>query len=108
MKWSILIHPEAVDELDSLPTDMRAKLTRLLEIIEEVGPFGLREPHVKNPGKRLWELRLSGKDGISRVIYVTLTERRVELLHAFVKKTQKNPTSCNNLCVKALKGDIVK
>ncbi len=103
MKWSILIHPEAVEELNSLPVDMRAKLTRLLEIIEEVGPLSLREPHVKNLGQKLWELRLSGKDGISRVIYVTLSERKVELLHAFIKKTQKTPQAAINCALKRLK-----
>ena len=47
---------------------MRAKLARLLELIEQVGPLDLKEPHVKNLGNKLWELRLSGRDGISRVI----------------------------------------
>lgn len=70
---------------------MRAKLTRLLEIIETVGPFEMREPHVKNLGRKLWEIRLNGRDGISRVIYCVLMERKIKLLHAFIKKTQKIP-----------------
>ena len=42
---------------------------------------------------KLWELRITGRDGISRVIYATLIGRRVMLLRAFVKKTQKTPSA---------------
>jgi phage-related protein len=34
---------------------------------------------------------MSGRDGISRAIYVTATGRRVVILHDFIKKTQKTP-----------------
>jgi phage-related protein len=34
---------------------------------------------------------MSGRDGISRAIYVTATGRRVVILHVFIKKTQKTP-----------------
>lgn len=82
---------------------MRAKLTRILELIEQIGPFELKEPHVKNLGKKLMEIRLTGKQGISRVVYVVLTERKVALLHAFIKKTQKIPASALECALKRLK-----
>ena len=91
MTWSVVVHPKAVSEINDLPADMRAKLTRIIELIEQVGPFGLRGPHVKNIGGKLMEIRLTGKMGISRVVYVVLEERRVALLHPFIKKTQKTP-----------------
>jgi phage-related protein len=34
---------------------------------------------------------MTGRDGISRAIYVTASERRVVVLRVFVKKTQKTP-----------------
>ena len=34
---------------------------------------------------------MTGRDGISRAIYVTASERRVVILRAFVKKTQQTP-----------------
>jgi len=34
---------------------------------------------------------MKGKDGISRAIYVTAKGRRVVVVRAFVKKTQKTP-----------------
>ena len=36
---------------------------------------------------------MRGKNGIARAIYVTAHERRVVILHAFVKKTRKTPQS---------------
>ena len=37
----------------------------------------------------LWEMRLKGKDGISRALYVTAVGRRVVVVRVFIKKTQK-------------------
>jgi len=36
-------------------------------------------------------MRLKGRDGISRAIYVTATGRRVVIVRVFVKKTEKTP-----------------
>jgi phage-related protein len=46
---------------------------------------------VKHLDKKLWELRISGQDGISRAIYVTASGRRMVILRVFSKKTQKTP-----------------
>jgi phage-related protein len=40
---------------------------------------------------RLWEIRLTGRDGIARALYVTAGDRRVVVLRVFQKKTQKTP-----------------
>jgi phage-related protein len=103
MKWSIVVHPKAVNELNQLPVDMQAKLTRLLELIQQIGPLTLREPQVKKLEDKLWEMRFSGRDGISRVIYVTLTQKRIGLLHAFIKKTQKTPRQAIECALTRLK-----
>lgn len=102
MKWNIVIHPKALSEINDLPLDMRAKLTRLLELMETMGPLHMREPHVKSLGNKLMEIRLTGKDGISRVIYALISQRRVALLHAFIKKTQKTPKEAINCAIKRL------
>jgi phage-related protein len=39
----------------------------------------------------LWELRLTGRDGISRAIYVTASGQCVLIVRVFVEKTQKTP-----------------
>jgi phage-related protein len=51
----------------------------------------MREPHVKHLEGKLWEMRMKGRDGIARAIYVTTVGERVVVVHAFEKKTQKTP-----------------
>jgi phage-related protein len=53
----------------------------------------LGEPHVKHLQGKLWEMRLRGRDGIARALYVTAIGRRVVVVRAFVKKTQTIPHS---------------
>ena len=79
------------DELEALPADMRARFRRIVELIQSHGLERMREPHVKHFEGRLWEMRMKGRDGISRAIYVTARGRRVVVVRAFVKKTQKTP-----------------
>ena len=40
---------------------------------------------------KLWELRIRGRDGISRAIYVTASGQRVVIVRVFIKKKQKTP-----------------
>lgn len=78
-------------EIAALPADMRARLTRLSNTIEEVGFSGLPRDAMKHLEDKLWELRITGRDGISRAIYVTASGARVVIVRVFVKKTQKTP-----------------
>jgi len=36
-------------------------------------------------------MRMKGRDGISRALYVTVQDKRVIVVRVFVKKTQKSP-----------------
>ncbi len=78
-------------ELEALPVDQRAKFLRIAELIEAKGRDRVREPYVKHLEGPLWEIRMKGRDGISRALYVTATGRRVVVVRVFVKKTQKTP-----------------
>ncbi|MGA9626085.1 MAG: type II toxin-antitoxin system RelE/ParE family toxin [Bryobacteraceae bacterium] len=40
---------------------------------------------------RLWEIRLQGRSGVSRALYVTAAGRRVVIVRVFMKKTEKTP-----------------
>jgi phage-related protein len=92
MAWIVDTWGKAVDgEIDSFSPELRAKLARFRLLIETYGPEALRMPHARPLTKSLWELRLGGKNQIGRVIYVSLAGRRVVILRAFVKKTQKTP-----------------
>ena len=92
MTWVVeLLDDRVREELDVLPADMKARFRRIVELIQDYGFDRVREPHVRHLEGSLWEMRLKGKDGISRAIYVTARGRRVVVVRVFVKKTQKTP-----------------
>lgn len=92
VKWTVETLNETVDaEVEALPADMRARLAHITKLIEELGLALVGEPHVKHLDGRLWEMRLTGRGGISRALYVLARDRRVVIVRVFVKKTQKTP-----------------
>jgi phage-related protein len=92
MSWIVETLNDVVDaELEMLPADMRARFRHIAHLIEEFGLERVREPHVKHVRGFLWEMRMKGRDGISRALYVTSVGQRVVVLRVFVKKTQKTP-----------------
>jgi phage-related protein len=78
-------------ELEALAQDVRQKFARIVDVIERHGLLAMREPYVKHLEDKLWEMRMKGKDGIARAIYVTAKGERVVVVHAFAKKTQRTP-----------------
>ena len=94
MTWTIVFFNEtAREELEALPEDIRARFERIVDLIKSKGLSQVHEPYVKHLEDKLWEMRMSGKDGIARSIYVTASGQRVVILHSFMKKTQKTPKS---------------
>jgi phage-related protein len=92
MQWIFqTVGPIVDEEILALPADMQARLLRLAELIVQSGPQSLPRDSVKHLEGKLWELRISGRDGIARAIYVTAAGRRVVVLRVFVKRTQKTP-----------------
>lgn len=77
----------------ALPADMQARFIKIGELIEAKGLSSVREPHVKHLTGKLWEMRMSGRDGIARALYQAASGQRVVVLRIFVKKTQKTPQS---------------
>jgi phage-related protein len=77
--------------MDALPVDMRASFQRIVELIQSHGLERVHEPYVKHLEASLWEMRMKGRSGIARAIYVTAVGRRIVVVHVFVKKTQKTP-----------------
>jgi len=92
MSWVVTVLNETVmAELSTLPVDMRARFSRISMLIENYGLDRVHEPHIKHLEGRLWEMRLTGRDGIARAIYVTASGKRVVVVRVFKKKTQKTP-----------------
>jgi phage-related protein len=92
MLWTVETFENVDSEIEALPLRLRARLIRLLEMVESLGLESLREPHVKHIEGKLWELRAKSPEGIARGIYVAMEGRRVIVLHVFVKKSQKTPS----------------
>ena len=90
--WSVETLNATVDrELGALSVDMRARFARICQLIVAVGLERVGAPHVRHLTGPLWEMRMSGRDGISRALYVTAGERRVVVVRVFLKKTRKTP-----------------
>ena len=104
MPWRVEILNETVGaEIAALPADMQARFLRLADRICQAGLEGMGEPHVKHLEGKLWELRLTGRDGIARALYVTAMGRRVMVVHAFVKKRRKTPRAEIELALRRAK-----
>lgn len=104
MTWTVFFLNEQVQaELDSMAVDIKARFERIVALIESYGLDKLKEPYVKHLEGRLWEMRMKGKDGIARALYVTASGRRVIVVLVFVKKTQKTPRHEIELALKRAK-----
>jgi phage-related protein len=89
--WTVEFLPKAIEEEAALPPDMQARLGRMTAAIRENGLLDLPPHWVKALGNKLWELRITGKDGIARAIYITMKGERLVVVRIFIKKTQKTP-----------------
>lgn len=92
MPWVVVFLNEEVQaSLDAFSLDIRASFQRFVELIQSHGLECVREPYVRHLEGPLWEMRMKGRHGIARAIYVTAIGRRVVVVHVFEKKTQKTP-----------------
>lgn len=91
MGYSIeYFHPRVKAEIESWPDGVLADYARIIELLMEFGP-NLRMPHSRAMGDGLFELRPRGSEGIGRAFYCFVLNRRILILHAFIKKTQGTP-----------------
>ena len=92
MGWQVqFLNKQVKESLDALPVDIRASFQRIVELIQSHGLEKVREPYVKHLEGPLWEMRMKGRAGIARAVYVTAIGKRVVVVHVFEKKTQKTP-----------------
>jgi phage-related protein len=92
MAWIVEYLDEDVKTLmDALPQDIQASFERIVRLIQTHGLQQVHEPYIKHLEGPLWEMRLKGRSGISRAVYVTASGMRVVVVHVFHKKTQKTP-----------------
>lgn len=102
LQWTVTLHPLAEDELKAIPADMQARFLHIGEMLEELGPQRVGLPHIRPLESKLWEMRMTGRDGIARAIYAAVKGRTLLVLHVFVKKTQATPRSAIEIALKRL------
>jgi phage-related protein len=83
---------------------MRARFIHISRLIEEFGLERVQAPHVKHLRGPLWEMRMKGRDGISRAIYVVASGQRVVVLRVFIKKSQRTPEREIELALRRARG----
>ncbi|MBS0275862.1 MAG: type II toxin-antitoxin system RelE/ParE family toxin [Proteobacteria bacterium] len=104
MSWTVVFANDVAEaEVNALPEDMQMRFGRIARLIAESGLMAMREPYVKHLTGKLWEMRISGRDGIARSIYVTASGQRAIVLRTFLKKTQQTPPREIALAMKRMK-----
>ncbi len=91
MSWHITFYSTALqNEVLDLSPGFVARFLRYAERMQIYGP-DLGMPHTRAMGNGLFELRLKAGDGIARVFYCTVVNRRIVMLHQFIKKSERRP-----------------
>jgi phage-related protein len=91
VNWRVSFYSSALQkEILQLPAGLVARFLRYAERMEIYGP-DLGMPHTRAMGAGLFELRLKAAEGIARVLYCTLSNRGIVMLHQFIKKSEKTP-----------------
>ena len=91
MPWTVELIEPAAEEYAALPPDQRAHFQRIAGLIREHGLEHIHFPLVRHIEGPLWEIRLKGRSGIARALYITRIGQRVIVVRIFTKKTEKTP-----------------
>jgi phage-related protein len=92
MEWDIIYYSEALqEEISTLPVGIQARYIHLTDRMRIYGA-NLGMPHTKAMKDGLFEMRMKSKEGVGRVFYCTLVNKRIVMLHSFIKKTKGTPS----------------
>ena len=103
MGWEIIYYNAALQkEIKALPAGIQARYIHLTERMCIYGA-NLGMPHTKAMKDGLFELRMKSQEGIGRVFYCTLVNKRIIMPHSFIKKTKKTPLKELNIARSRMK-----
>lgn len=77
MTWTVELTETAAEEYAALAPDQRAHFQRIAALIQEHGLERVHFPLVRHIEGPLWEIRLKGRSGIARALYVARIGQRV-------------------------------
>ena len=86
-----------------MAASLQAALARIVDRIASQGLESLGMPLVRHIEGKLWELRASGKNAEGRALYVGARGRRVVIVLALIKKTEKTPPRIIRLALERAK-----
>ncbi len=86
----------------ALPVGIQARYIHLTKRMHIYGA-NLGMPHTQPMKNGLFELRMKSREGIGRVFYCSLVNKRIVMLHSFIKKTQKTPSRELNVAILRMK-----
>jgi len=98
MVWTVEYYKDSrgrepvADFIESLPIEVQARVLRLIDLLADYGVL-LKEPYTRQVRGKVRELRITAKSGEVRVLYFGFADKRLVLLHGFVKKTRRTPAS---------------
>jgi len=96
--------PQCEKELRRFPNGIKELLldamARLKESLSLSMPLSRPMPDI---GKGVHELRFKDSSGIFRIVYIIISRRKIYLVHALKKKTQKTPKASIDLARKRIK-----
>ena len=84
-------HQSIEADIEKWPVSIKADYRHISLLLMEHGPQ-VRMPHTKAMGNGLFEMRPHGRDGIGRAFYCYVKGRKIIIVHAIIKKTQKTPS----------------
>lgn len=87
----VIVPKIAFDEIEELGQELSDKIFALLSGIEREGMLKIPPSKIKKLQGEIWELRVTGKDGIARTLYASIEKDTLHVLVSFVKKTQETP-----------------
>ncbi len=96
--WSVVFYIDrrgkspVEDYILSLDPKTGGRLTALIANLRASGGK-LEFPKARHLEGKLWELRQETHTGIYRIVYFTYTGKRIIILHAFQKKTERTDES---------------
>ena len=101
--FSIFYYNQSVkDDIEDFPAGIKKRYFNLTDRMIEYGT-NLGEPHTKALGDGLFEIRAKDQEGIGRAFYCTVIGKKIVVLHAIIKKSQKTPKNDLDMAKKRMK-----
>ncbi|MFA5358552.1 MAG: type II toxin-antitoxin system RelE/ParE family toxin [Patescibacteria group bacterium] len=88
-----------LEYLNGLPINQRAKIVKYIDFLK-INKGYLDEPYSRHIVGKIRELRIDFDRHRHRIFYFAFVDKKLVLLHAFLKRTKKTPRKEINIAIK--------